>query len=84
MRRSARNLLVAAVLLLAALFANILVGKIRLLTGTGIAAPLDGVPEFILLMASAACFVAALLILEKGGGQGKPDSGARPENRAAT
>lgn len=71
--------LFAAALLLALFFANLIVGKIRLLTKTGVAAPLDGVPEFILLMAASAFFVAALLLLEKGGAPGSaPDTRAPP------
>ena len=81
MNRSARNMLVVSALLMALFFANLITGKIRLLSGTGIAAPLDGVPEFILLMLAVGFFVAGLLALEndkagdaRDGPPGGPDS----------
>jgi len=44
---------------------NILIGKYRLLTGTGTAAPLDGVPEFLILSLSIALFAVSLVAAEK-------------------
>ena len=51
-------------LTLAVLFVNALVGKYRVATGTGTAAPLDGIPEFLILILSVASFVACILYAE--------------------
>ena len=79
MNRLARNFFAASVLLTALFFVNLIFGKIRLLSKTGISAPLDGVPEFILLMFAVGFFIAALLVLEsdqadEAGGASGPGS----------
>ena len=68
LRKFVRRRLAAGGALLAVFFGNMMIGKIRLLTQTGVAAPLDGVPEFLLLAAAVGCFVAALLAPENGTG----------------
>lgn len=53
-----------SVLTLVVLFINALIGKYRVATGTGTAAPLDGIPEFVILILSVASFVACILNAE--------------------
>lgn len=45
-------------------FANMVGGKIRLLTQTGSSAPLDGVPEFLIFVAGIGLFVKGLMLAE--------------------
>lgn len=49
---------------LAVFAANLCIGKYRLFSGTGTAAPLDGVPEFLILAAAVGCFVVSALVAE--------------------
>ena len=46
-------------------FGNVLIGRYRVATGTGTAAPLDGVPEFLILSLSIAFFVACMVYAER-------------------
>ena len=67
-RSSQRTKRVAAFLSFAAMalfLGNIFIGKYRILTGTGIAAPLDGVPEFLILTLSISLFVVCMLYAER-------------------
>ena len=64
---SRRPKILAALLGLLALgvfIGNILIGKYRLATGTGTAAPLDGVPEFLILYVSISLFVVCMFFAE--------------------
>lgn len=82
-RGRARRLAGIACLLGIAVFAcNALVGKYRVVTGTGTAAPLDGVPEFLLLAASVAMFVVYMLSAASRPG-GKPGGGGMPPRDGA-
>ena len=47
--------------LLAVFAINVCVGKYWVLTGTGTAAPLDGIPEFLILAAAVVFFIVAVL-----------------------
>ena len=51
-------------------FGNVAIGKYRLSSGTGLAAPLDGVPEFLLLILSVIFFVIAMLRAGRNGNDG--------------
>ena len=53
-----------AALLLAVFGINVCIGKYRLWSETGTAAPLDGVPEFLLLLAAVALFIAVAMTAE--------------------
>ena len=46
-------------------FGNVLIGRYRVATGTGTAAPLDGVPEFLILSLSIAFFVTCMVYAER-------------------
>lgn len=50
-----------AIVLLAIFAVNVCIGKYRLWSETGTAAPLDGVPEFLLLLATVALFISATI-----------------------
>ncbi len=63
--KSRRRFAAASLLLLLVFAGNVCVGKYRLWSGTGTAAPLDGVPEFFLLLAAVACAVAAAIRAER-------------------
>lgn len=51
--------------LVAVFTVNLCIGKYRLWSGTGTSAPLDGVPEFFVLLAAVALAVAAALRQEQ-------------------
>ncbi len=63
-------------------FGNILIGKYRITTGIGTAAPLDGVPEFLILGLSIALFVACMVYAERAGGGGKTTKNNKTEKRS--
>lgn len=71
MWRRKRQFGILSALTLGVLFLNALIGKYRVTTGTGTAAPLDGVPEFLILILSVASFVACILNAELA--EGQPD-----------
>lgn len=76
-RGRARRLAGICCLLGIAVFAcNTLIGKHRVMTGSGTAAPLDGVPEFLLLAVSVALFVVYMLNTPARGDGGKAGDGA--------
>lgn len=56
---------------------NALIGKYRVMTGSGTAAPLDGVPEFLLLAAAVALFVVYMLNAPAGGDGERAGDGAK-------
>ncbi|MGI9337615.1 MAG: hypothetical protein ACR2P4_03795 [Gammaproteobacteria bacterium] len=55
---------ILAAFLLALFGANVSIGKYRLWSETGTAAPLDGVPEFLLLLSAVALFVVSAMAAE--------------------
>lgn len=58
------RLAIVAACLLGVFGINVCIGKYRLWSETGTAAPLDGVPEFVLLLAAVAFFIAAAMSAE--------------------
>ena len=64
MRYFSKSALAAGVLF-AAFAVNVCIGKYRVWSGSGTSAPLDGVPEFLILLAAVALFVAIALAAER-------------------
>ena len=61
MKKIRRRLIAVSALLFAVFGVNISIGKYRLWSETGTAAPLDGAPEFLLLLAAVAFFIVATI-----------------------
>ena len=64
----------------AAFIGNMLIGKFRVVSGTGIAAPLDGVPEFVLLALSVAFFAVYMLHADRPDSQEDNKNSTTPQN----
>ncbi len=62
---SSRHFLIIALLGIGLFAANLLVGKLGLIYGWNAWFHLEGVAEFLLLMASTICFVISTLLNEK-------------------
>ncbi|MEZ5727171.1 MAG: hypothetical protein R3E48_03645 [Burkholderiaceae bacterium] len=61
----ARRFGIASAVTMLAFVGNIVVGKVSLVTGRDLASPLDGAPEFLLLLLAVALFVTRAMLLSR-------------------
>ena len=63
--RRARRLLWISIACAALFIANVVAGKVALVMGWNLAPPLDGTPEFLLLLVAVAFFMSYTLLKER-------------------